>query len=126
MTNPLPAGHGFIAGRGRPIARKVFEAVAAVEGDEYSVKTTDGGYTAPLDVVAKYEELNGLESSTSTDAGPGTTEGEGTPAEPTGAEEPKRSASTEAWATWAKDHKGYDPAEDLSRAELIERFGEKE
>lgn len=44
--------------------------------------------------------------------------------EPEGAEVPKKSASTEAWRTWAVEHGGMeaDEAATLSRDQLVERF----
>lgn len=37
-------------------------------------------------------------------------------------DEPSKAASTEVWAQWAAKNKGYDVSEDLSRAQLIERY----
>lgn len=39
-------------------------------------------------------------------------------------EQPRKSASTEAWRTWAVEHGGMDAdeASDLSRDQLVERF----
>jgi hypothetical protein len=44
------------------------------------------------------------------------------------AAQPRKSASTEAWRTWAVDHGGLsaDEANELSRDQLVERFATEE
>jgi hypothetical protein len=46
------------------------------------------------------------------------------PEQPDAAEQPRKSASTEAWRTWAVEHGGMeaDEAATLSRDQLVERF----
>lgn len=47
-------------------------------------------------------------------------------AEPVVVEAPRKSGSKADWAAYAAEHKGYDASEDLSRDQLVERYGEKE
>ena len=48
--------------------------------------------------------------------------------EPDPAAQPRKSASTEAWRTWAVDHGGLsvEEANELSRDQLVERFATEE
>lgn len=179
----IPAGFGFIAGRGQERARQVLAATEQAGFDQETVLTRGEGFLAPVDAVkivadaddaaareaAKTEETEETEEvsevvSDDPNGTPVTLEGEGVEGDgqPAGDEtaateeekpaeeqasadekppvpdgetdeqkaareaadaKPAGNASTEAWSDWAAKYKGYDVSEQLSRSEIIERFG---
>lgn len=136
-------------GRGPKQAKAALDAVEAAGLDKRLVKTHREGYLIPAEAAEHYEgELqaaaepvedgaegetgsvtlpDGTETSTLGQSGDDGTNPDGTvgpdhtPADEK-PEEPAKSASTEVWAQWAKAAHGYDPAEELTRAQLIEKY----
>jgi hypothetical protein len=49
-------GYGVVGPRSREVARALLDAAAAAGEDPSVVRTTIGGYIAPIKVVKKYEE----------------------------------------------------------------------
>src|SRR4051794_12534589 len=91
--------------------------VAGFTGDVGTVRFTGG--VALIDDETDAAALNYCRSAGYTVESPA-----GPEAEADEAEQPKRSASTEAWRTWAVDYGGMkaDEAAELSRDQLVERF----
>jgi hypothetical protein len=118
----IPEGYGVIAGRSQENAQKALAAADAAGVDQSLILTVDEGYLAPLAVLDAYdanaETVQNLDEDEPEES---PEEGDEGPAYPAG------NASKAVWSKWAAETQGYDPAEDLSRAELIERYqGEKE
>jgi hypothetical protein len=129
-------GYGFIAGRSAKNARAALDAADAAGVDQREVEAVDGGYEVPIAVLDAYEKATGVSGAKSNaetkpdavkakeDTTGDDTSDTNEPSEP---EEPPRAGAgsgTEAWTEWAQEVHGYDPAEGLSRKELIERYGE--
>lgn len=129
-------GYGIIAGRSAKNARAALDAADAAGVDQREVQAVDGGYEVPLAVLDAYEKAMGKEGKQDPEyASPEVvkaeqdTTGDDTSDtnEPSQPEEPPRAGAgsgVDAWAEWAQEVHGYDPAEGLSRKELIERYGE--
>lgn len=93
--------------------------VPGFTGDVGTVRFTDG--VALIDDETDAASLAYCRAAGYTVEAPEEPEPEGEPDE---AEQPKRSASTEAWRTWAVERGGMeaDEAATLSRDQLVERF----
>jgi hypothetical protein len=95
--------------------------VPGFTGDVGNVRFTDG--VALIDDETDAAALAYCRSAGYTVEDPAEPDAEPEPdADP--AEQPKKSASTEAWRTWAVEHGGMqaDEAATLSRDQLVERF----
>jgi len=128
-------GYGVIAGRSAKNARAALDAADAAGVDQLLVTAVDGGYEVPIAVLDAYEKAQGIQpgdsprnapekvkakEDTTGDDTSDTSEPESPPAPPKAG----AGSGVDAWAKWAQEVHGYDPEEDLSRNELIERYGE--
>jgi len=113
MAVEIPEGFGVYGPRGRETAQKVLAATEEAGRDPREVKTHPSGFVAHKSVI---EALGGkVEPDGTEENGDGET-GDGE------AKAPAQSASKDEWVTFAKAN-GYDESEDLTKAQLIERFG---
>ena len=96
----LPEGYGFVGGQDPATARALLDAADSIEADQTGIRTQSGGFLVPEDILDAYNEAAGADA-------------DGRPAD---------SASKGDWVTYASTQ-GYDEAEGLTKAELIERFG---
>lgn len=96
--------------------------VPGFTGDVGTVRFTDG--VALIDDETDAAALNYCRSAGYTVEASDEPEPEPDKAQVDKAEQPKKSASTEAWRTWAVEHGGMeaDEADALSRDQLVERF----
>lgn len=120
-SNNIPDGHGVIAGRGRTNARIALHAANLAGVDPALVRTTQDGYLVPEAVLDFHEQARAEIDSTVGAAVEN--------ADTTETDENKAPAKTDAkgvWEAWATKNHGYDTAEGLTKAQLIERFGDKE
>jgi hypothetical protein len=124
-------GYGIIAGRSAKNARAALDAADAAGVDQRLVEAVDGGYEVPLAVLDAYEKATlgktGKHDPEAVKAEQDTTGEDTSDTNEPAPEEPPRAGAgsgVDAWSEWAKETHGYDPAEGLSRKELIERYGE--
>lgn len=122
----IPEGHAFVEPRNPDTARALLEAAESLDLEAGVVRTQQGGYIAPTEVVEKYQATVG------DDAGEVTTSeqlAEAQAAEAKTAEAgddvPAKSASKGDWVAYAASQ-GYDESEGLTKDELIERYGAAE
>jgi hypothetical protein len=138
-------GYSFVEGRSRAKSIELLRIADELgfEPSEVRARALPAGYTVPNEVAQKFEsgaqgadleEQNAEEVAAGSPTTPPETADAGTPASlalenaaiedasPDAHDEPKENASTQVWADWAQKTKGYDPAEGLSRKELIERY----
>jgi hypothetical protein len=139
----IPEGDAFVEPRNLDTVRGLLDAAAALDLDSSVIRTQSGGYLAPADVVAKWQDDGGeatvtksgesrpepltAEQSTETQADGSQTliEAPDPGSETASAEAPAKSASKGDWEAYAQTQ-GYDSAEELTKAELIERYGASE
>lgn len=121
-----------IPNRSSANAKRALQAAENVDGFDFAdVRTTSTGFLVPSAVGTEYERLLAEENAATTaipepteptgDAG----QQAGEPTQPIEVVEPKKSGSKKDWEAFAAT-KGYDVAEDLSRDELVARFGTAE
>lgn len=144
-----PEGFAHIDGRSGERAKRLLEVADELGVSRDLVRTTSFGYVVPTEVAQAYgdaptaplvpessSELDSTETTKTEADGESSTEGETNEAgeseksEETESEEkqpePPRAgagSSTQAWADWATANHGYDQAEELSRDELIAKYG---
>ncbi len=116
MMTDTPEGFGFYAGRSTTNARAILAAADKVGVDRREVYGDQNGYYAPDAVIAELEKsLTGGKAEAEPVVEEQAPEQESVPA-------PAKNASKAKWSEWAAQTQGYDPAEDLSRDDLIERY----
>ena len=126
----IPEGQAFVEPRDVETARGLIAAAEALEVDPALVRTQQGGYLAPVDVVTKWQEDGELGDDVSVTEAPkptapdepalqSTDDGDAAP------EAPAKSASKGDWVEYATTQ-GYDESEGLTQAQLIERYGASE
>ena len=126
----IPEGTAFVEPRNVDTVKGLLAAAKELDVDPSTVRTQQGGYLAPTDVVAKWQEgevgddveVTEAPKPERADAPEVQDDGEVADLQP---EAPAQSASKADWEAYAAGQ-GYDPAEGLTKAELIERFGASE
>lgn len=124
----MPDGYGAVINP--PGTRRTEEVLAAAAKAGFKgsdIIVTYDGYYVPLAVLDEIENARGSDEPDDTEAEVEETEAEQTQ---TAADEeepaPPKNGSTKAWSEWAAKNRGYDPEENLTRDELIERYGKEE
>ena len=129
----IPEGDAFVEPRNVETVRGLLTAAAELGLESSVVRTQQGGYLAPVKVVAKFQESVEDDTATITSA-PSTEEEdeetEETEEEPEVEDEetdapPAKNASKADWEAYAVAN-GYEPDEGLTKEQLIERFGASE
>jgi len=115
----IPEGHAFVEPRDVETARGLIAAAESLDIDPAVVKTQQGGYLAPVEVVEAWEGGDDTVVTTADDLATGGADGE------EGDERPSKSSDKQSWVDFAKTQ-GYDEAEDLTKSQLIERYGATE
>jgi hypothetical protein len=115
----IPEGHAFVEPRDVETARGLIAAAESIGVDPAVVRTQASGYLAPIEVVEAWEGGDDTVVTTADDVA-SETGGDETPDGP-----PAKSASKGDWVEYAVGQ-GYDESEDLSKSQLIERFGATE
>lgn len=113
----IPEGHAFVEPRDVETARGLIAAAEGLGIDPAVVKTQQGGYLAPTEVVEAWEGGDDTVVTTADDLE--------TANEETGDERPAKTADKGTWVDYAKTQ-GYDESEELTKSQLIERFGATE
>lgn len=113
----IPEGQAFVEPRDVETARGLIAAAESLDLDPAVVRTQAGGYLAPVEVVEAWEGGSDTVVTTADDLAAAE------PAEQDGP--PAKSASKGDWLDYAKSQ-GFDESEDLSKSQLIERFGATE
>lgn len=106
----IQEGYGVVPGRGREVAVRLLAIAEELGLPADVVLVRMGGYEVPTEVLDKYDaELSTKDEAIEDD------------------EQPKLNASLKDWLSYAETQTGFEQSDsDLTRNELIEKFGTTE
>lgn len=121
----IPEGEAFVEPISGETARGLLAAAEELGLGPEAVRTQQGGFLAPAEVVEKWQEGDTGDAEITTRQDVETAAAEENAEAGKANEAPAASASKADWVAYAEAN-GYDASEDLTKAQLIERYGATE